>query len=302
MAMSKEAIQELKNGLKLAKASKKPFQFVYCAGDENGDPKLIIAKRVSSEKAKMRKAATKKQFASGRMEKLSKNTMAFVIEQTNAPKFKKDLQLVFGKGVPLIKKVEVMSAEEYDIFLMDAEAAQQEAAAKPEKSSRSQAQPESRSESEPESEESSEGVGGWMEGLAEDIVDKGNDLMDRFQNFFKDPDKLSNKELKELYAESNKIDGMCQTDDFKQNAKVLKNERNFRKNTAKVKDEYKVIQARIKEEKSVAKDLVKQIKAEGPNPDPATTAKMREQLQQTIKELEDMMKTASELKGKRRAG
>ena len=92
MAMSKEAIQELKNGLKLAKASKKPFQFVYCAGDENGDPKLIIAKRVSSEKAKMRKAATKKQFASGRMEKLSKNTMAFVIEQTNAPKFKKDLQ------------------------------------------------------------------------------------------------------------------------------------------------------------------------------------------------------------------
>jgi hypothetical protein len=202
MELSKDTIQTLKTNLKMAR--RQPHRFIYCAADDSGAPALIIARRINSEKAKMRKSAQKKQFCEGRLEILDGKAMALVIEKSNAPKFAKDLKMFFGKKIPELKKLEVLTEEEY------AERTSNE---------------ESCTVPEVETTETAEGT---ASDSSPELTQTQDMVRERMNIFGGQPQTISDKQLKSLFKQAKACDVETEGNEFGGYMQTLKNERGYR--------------------------------------------------------------------------
>jgi hypothetical protein len=254
MELSKDTIQTLKKNIKMAR--RQPHRFIYCAADDSGVPALIIAKRINSEKARMRKSAQKKQFCEGRLEILGGKAMALVVEKSNAPRFAKDLKMFFGKKVPELKKLEVLTEEEFSERTLGNEGfcATSEAET---------------TELPTESEGNDE------------LTQAQNTVRDRMNIFVGRPDTISDTQLKSLFKQARTCDAETKGNEFDGYMKTLKNERNYR-------TESKAVTATANERMEVAEEamvrirsLVEQLTDDDPET-PAEAARMRAEINELM--------------------
>jgi hypothetical protein len=258
MELSKDTIQTLKKNIKMAR--RQPHRFIYCAADDSGVPALIIAKRINSEKAKMRKSAQKKQFCEGRLEIMDGKAMALVIEKSNAPKFAKDLKMFFGKKVPELKKLEVLTEEEY--------------------SERALATEGFCTTPEIEMAEVSESASAESESSPE-LNNAQNTVRERMNIFVGQPQDISDQQLKSLFKQAKSCDGETEGNEFGGYMETLKNERNYR-------SESRTVTATATERMQVAEEAMLRVRSWADeltvdNPEtPAQTASMQTEITELL--------------------
>jgi hypothetical protein len=129
MALDKKQIVHFKRMLK--EAQKKERFFAYIQEDEEGEPVLIMDKKMSivnKEGREARKKAQKKIMVVGEIKAINSREWAFVAPDPKKGKLPRSLKMVFGKDVPQLKKCHCLTPDEYE-ELMAGPATDDEAAA-----------------------------------------------------------------------------------------------------------------------------------------------------------------------------
>lgn len=254
MELSKDTIQTLKKSIKMAR--RQPHRFIYCAADESGIPALIISKRISSEKSKLRKSASKKQFCEGRLEVLEEGAMVLVIEKSNAPKFAKDLKMFFGKKVPELKKLEVLTEDEL--------------AGRTTEGSRP----------------------GAEDGTSPELIEAQRLVRRRMNIFNGQPQAVTDKQLDSLMKKAKACDAETDGSEFADHYQTLKKERGIRKQTRAVRASADERMANAEKAMSRIRSLFEQLNDDHPET-PAEAAKMRAEIEELMAGLQE---TRSEVK------
>lgn len=105
LAKQAAALQKLRAGC--AKAKQAPVAFFFCSAGPDGEPVLLVGKRIKSESKKIVAKAKEKRFVRGKLTFVD-GTFTFQADKPKNSKFKKMLRDRFGKEYPPLKSAVVV--------------------------------------------------------------------------------------------------------------------------------------------------------------------------------------------------
>ena len=110
--MNTDDLSVLKKTVLKLRSGKKQFPFVYFPSGEDGEPQLVIRKKLpSSAILKMRKAAKKKKMATGLVGINQDGVLEFRAKASPPSTFIRHLKSLFGSSVPMLKRAVVTTGE-----------------------------------------------------------------------------------------------------------------------------------------------------------------------------------------------
>ena len=102
---------QLKAGCRQAK--KAPVAFFFCAAGEDGEPVLLIGKRIQAQVKAVRKAAKERKFVRGKLSVENKK-LTFHADKPGDTRFARALRETFGKEFPPLKGAVIVPLTEAD--------------------------------------------------------------------------------------------------------------------------------------------------------------------------------------------
>jgi hypothetical protein len=252
MALSKEEIDTIKEGVNKARKKSMAFAFAKKRKDGRKDPILLIDKTESMVKKTIRVDGAPP-LMWGWIEMVEdKKRMAFIVDKGKPKELQQAMLKGLKKAHTILNKAKIVTREEFDAELaLDASS----------KDGVQASETESRAGGEQHKVQAADGdvagagagaaAGGWTAGLADEMKAAGEAVLSMFEQFKKDPDSV---DIKEMYKESNKLDKATQGDTFVELKVAAKKDKEWR-------SERKEFRSRLTENRKATKSMAKEIKS-----------------------------------------